>query len=413
MNKIDLIKKIVEANKEDASSWYLLGIEYKEVGQVKEALSAFTEALKYCTDEIKIKIIDELSSLKIGDSVEIKGTSKIDDSIRVEETQNQEGENEPKSPKLELVKLQSEENVGNNIISFEAKKTLNNNENVTFDDVGGLSEVKKAISMKIIKPFENPGLFSMFNKKIGGGVLLFGPPGCGKTFIAKATAGECKAKFINVHITDILDKFIGESEKNIRLMFEEAKMKKPCVLFFDEIDTLGYSRLKLSSQYLRGVIDQFLCEMDGLDSSKDKVMIMGATNTPWDIDAAFKRPGRFDRVIFVEPPDKEARKVIFKLKLEGKPIEDIDYNVLAQGTELYSGADIENVVDMAAEKVIDEIMESGIERKITQKDLISAIKQTHPSTIEWLKTVKNYITYSNQSGFYDDVKKYISSVKNI
>ena len=408
MNKIELIKKIVETNKEDANSWYLLGIEYKEVGQANEALSAFTEALKYCNDEIKIKIIEELSSLKIGESSETKKCSPKEEHTNVEESRNTE-----EAPKLEIVKIEAEENIENNVISFEARKTLNNNDCVTFEDVGGLNAVKKAISMKIIKPFENTGLFSMFNKKIGGGVLLFGPPGCGKTFIAKATAGECKAKFINVHITDILDKYIGQSEKNISLMFEEAKMKKPCVLFFDEIDTLGYSRLKLSSQYLRGVIDQFLCEMDGIDSSKDKVMIIGATNTPWDIDAAFKRPGRFDRVIFVEPPDKEARKVIFKLKLEGKPIDKIDYDILAKSTELYSGADIENVVDMAAEKVIEEIMESGVERKITQKDLIAVIKQTHPSTIEWLKTVKNYITYSNQSGFYDDVKKYISSVKNI
>ena len=279
--------------------------------------------------------------------------------------------------------------------------------------MGGLNKVKSAISMKIIKPFENPGLFSKFNKKIGGGILLFGPPGCGKTFMAKATAGECKARFINVRITDILDPYIGQSEKNINSMFEEAKMKKPCVLFFDEIDTLGYSRAKLSSQYLRGVIDQFLCEMDGLDSLKDKVMVIGATNTPWDVDSAFKRPGRFDRVVFVEPPDNEARKVIFKLKLEGKPVCSVDFNILSQATELYSGADIENVVDIAAEKVIEEIMESGIEREITQEDLIYAIKQTKPSTLEWLRIVKNYITYSNQSGFYDDVKEYISKIKII
>lgn len=384
MNKIDLIKKIVESNKEDASSWYLLGIEYKEVGQVKEALSSFTEALKYCNDDIKSKIIDELSSLNIQET-----------------------------SRLEPVKLKAEEGAENNIISFETKRILKNNDIITFDDIGGLDEVKKAISMKIIKPFQNPELFSMFNKKIGGGILLFGPPGCGKTFIAKATAGECKAKFTNVRITDILDSYIGQSEKNISYIFEEAKKKKPCILFFDEIDTLGYSRLKLSSQYLRGVIDQFLCEMDGLDSSKDKVMIIGATNTPWDIDSAFKRPGRFDRVIFVQPPDKEARKIIFNLKLEGKPVEYIDLDVLSQATELYSGADIENVVDIAAEKVIEEIMNGGVERKITQKDLMLAIKQTKPSTIEWLKTVKNYITYSNESGFYDDVKKYISTVKII
>lgn len=401
VNKFDIIKRMVENNPEDYNAWYLLGIEYRESNFKNEALSAFTEALKYCNDNSKVKIIEELTKLTLGEKTE----------------KDFEGFQECEDLKEEAVLLCNSDGA-DNVVPFQVIKGSKKEENedlirISFEDVGGLEEVKKAIKMKIIKPFENPGLFSMFKKKIGGGILLFGPPGCGKTFIAKATAGECNANFISVHISDILDKFFGESEYRVKEIFAQAKYKKPSILFFDEIDTLGYNRSKLSSEFMRGVIDQFLIEMDGIDSSNDKLLIFGATNTPWDIDAAFKRPGRFDRLIFVPPPDREAREAIFKLKLKDKPLENMDYSILANKTELYSGADIENVVEMAVEKVIEEIMETETERSINMKDLLYAIERTTPSTIDWLRTVKNYVKYSNQSGFYDEVKEYLSKHKII
>jgi SpoVK/Ycf46/Vps4 family AAA+-type ATPase len=281
---------------------------------------------------------------------------------------------------------------------------------VTFKDVGGLAEIKKAIEMKIIKPFKNPDLFTKFRKKSGGGVLLYGPPGCGKTFLAKATAGECNAHFINVSITDILDPYLGVSERNIRAIFEEARKQKPCVLFFDEIDSLGYKRSRLRGETVRTVIDEFLSQLQGFNTDNEGVLIIGATNMPWDVDEAFKRPGRFDKLLLVSPPDLEARKEIFKLKTQDLDIKGIDYDQLASSTELYSGADIQNVIELASEYVISDILETGIERDIRMKDIELAIVETTPSTLEWISTVKNIIKFSDNK-FYDEVRKFIKKHK--
>lgn len=283
--------------------------------------------------------------------------------------------------------------------------------NITFSDVGGLDELKETIRMKIIKPFSTPGLFEKFKKKSGGGILLFGPPGCGKTFIAKATAGECRASFIPVHITDILDPYLGVSSKNIKDIFSKARTKRPCILFFDEIDTIGYNRAKLMGEHMRPIIDQLLVELEGIESNTEKMLIIGATNMPWDVDPALRRPGRFDRLIFVMPPDVHARKEIFVLKLQGRPIEDIDYMELARRTELYSGADIENVVELTAEDVIDSIMKTGIERKISMKDLFLTIDKTKPSTLDWIKTMETYIKYGSSSSMFSDVEAFLRKHK--
>ncbi|WP_374018030.1 AAA family ATPase [Paenibacillus thiaminolyticus] len=277
---------------------------------------------------------------------------------------------------------------------------------VTFADVAGLQELKKTIQMRIISPFQNQGLFSKFRKKAGGGVLLYGPPGCGKTFMAKATAGECRAAFFPIHIADILDKYIGVSEQNLRDLFDNARAHKPSILFFDEIDTVGFNRSKSSSS-MRGMIDTFLAEMEGIDTSTDQLLVIGATNMPWDVDDALKRPGRFDRLVFVAPPDEEAREHMFRLKLEGRYIDNIDTVRLASRTEFFSGADIEHLCESAAERVLGEILESGQERPIRMSDVEALLETARPSTLEWLRKAKNYVKYANQTGTYNDVEDYL------
>lgn len=389
MNKTDVLQKMVEQDPDNASVWYLLGIEYSEQGDVQEALNAYTKALVGCDGELKTKIIAELGRLTMQPAQKIES-----EPTRVEVEPSEDAEIKPirviDGGKSSSSSKQGKDNV------------------VTFADVGGLSQVKDAIRMKIIKPFVSPGLFEKFRKKAGGGILLYGPPGCGKTYIARATAGECRARFVTVHITDILDPYIGVSEQNIKDIFASARSHKPSILFLDELDAIGYNRSKSSSMLMRPMIDQLLTEIDGLDTNTDKMLIVGATNMPWDVDPAFKRPGRFDRMIFVSPPDLEAREVIFRLKMEDRPADVIDYAVLASQSELYSGADIENVVDTATEYVLDEIMRTGVERPIQMKDLKEAIGRTKPSTLEWLRTVRNYVKYANQSGLYNDVESYLS-----
>ncbi len=282
---------------------------------------------------------------------------------------------------------------------------------IKFDAVGGMKKVKEEIAIKIIQPLKNPELYRAFGKKTGGGILLYGPPGCGKTFIAKATAGEIDAKFINIGIHDILDMWIGNSEKNLHAIFETARRNTPCVIFFDEVDAMGASRSDLKQSAMRHVINQFLAELDGVESDNEGVLILAATNAPWSVDSAFRRPGRFDRIIFVEPPDEAAREEILVSLLKGKPVEDIDTRKVAAATTDYSGADLKAIIDIAVEDKLKESMSKGSIQSITTKDLLKAIKQHRPTTLEWFASARNYALYSNESGLYDDILKYLKIKK--
>ena len=282
---------------------------------------------------------------------------------------------------------------------------------INFSDVGGMETVKKEIELKIIKPLLHPELYKAYGKKVGGGILVYGPPGCGKTFLAKATAGQVNAKFISVGLNDILDMWIGNSEKNLHEIFELGRSNTPCILFIDEIDALGASRSDMKQSAGRHLINQFLQELDGIDNSNEGVLIIGATNTPWNLDPAFRRPGRFDRIIFVPPPDETTRESIFKLKLKNKPTEAIDYSQLAKKTENYSGADIDAIIDIAIELKLESSFADGIPRPIETKDLLSAIKKHKASTQEWFMTAKNFAMFANDAGLYDDILSYLKIKK--
>ncbi len=280
-----------------------------------------------------------------------------------------------------------------------------------FEDVGGMKKVKNEISLKIIQPLKNPDLYKAFGKKTGGGILLYGPPGCGKTYLAKATAGEIDAKFINIGLHDILDMWMGNSEKNLHEVFAQARNNAPCVLFFDEVDAIGASRSDLKGSSMRHVINQFLAEMDGVEHSNDGVLILAATNAPWSVDSAFRRPGRFDRVVFVAPPDTEGRVEVLKRHLKGKPTEEIDLAAVAKVTEEYSGADLKAVIDIATEYKLEDSLAKGSIEKITTKDLIKAAKQHKNTTAEWFSTARNYALYANETGLYNDILDYMKIKK--
>lgn len=282
---------------------------------------------------------------------------------------------------------------------------------INFSDVGGMEQVKKEIELKIIRPLQHPELYKAYGKKTGGGILLYGPPGCGKTFIAKATAGQVNAKFISVGLNDILDMWVGNSEKNLHEIFELARYNQPCVLFIDEIDALGASRSDMKQSSGRHLINQFLQELDGIDSSNEGVLIIGATNTPWNLDPAFRRPGRFDRIIFVPPPDLASRASILQLKLHNKPTGTIDPQSIAKKTEHYSGADIDAVIDIAIEQKLESSFADGIPKPLETNDLLNALKKHKPSTQEWFTTAKNFAMFANDSGLYDDILTYLKIKK--
>lgn len=274
---------------------------------------------------------------------------------------------------------------------------------VTFAGVGGMERVKEEIRLKIIHPLTHPDLYKAYGKSVGGGILMYGPPGCGKTHLARATAGEVKARFIAVGINDVLNMWMGESERNLHEIFDQARQSTPCVLFFDEVDALGASRTDLKHSAGRQLVNQFLAELDGFQAKNDGLLILAATNAPWHIDSAFRRPGRFDRILFIPPPDAPARSAILRILLTGKPTESIDHDHLAKKTDGFSGADLKNLVDVAIEAKLREAMKRGIPEPLRTADLVAAARSLKPSTHEWFATAKNYALFSNQGGLYDDV----------
>jgi transitional endoplasmic reticulum ATPase len=279
---------------------------------------------------------------------------------------------------------------------------------ISFADVGGMEEVKEEIRMKIIYPIQNRDLFRAYGKKLGGGVLLYGPPGCGKTLISQATAGEIRSNFISVALHQILDLYIGNSEKNLHQLFQIARDHAPAILFFDEVDALAADRKDLRESGMRTLINQFLAEMDGNVANNEGILILGATNAPWHLDPAFRRPGRFDRIIFIPPPDEDARIAIIELMAKEKPVERLDVATLARKTKGFSGADIKAMFDITTEQALARAMREGRVVPLTTEDLLQTARDLRPSAKAWFESAKNYALYANQSGFYDDVLSFLN-----
>ncbi|WP_223066301.1 ATP-binding protein [Paenibacillus caui] len=278
---------------------------------------------------------------------------------------------------------------------------------VTFADVGGLEDVKKKIRMNFILPLKQPELFAAYGKEAGGSLLLFGPPGCGKTFLARAVAGEIEANFMHIELQAILSMYVGQSEHNLHDIFEKARESKPCVIFIDELDAMGGSRHQMHQHHDRMLVNQLLLELDGLQAENNNVFVIGATNTPWYLDSALRRPGRFNHLVFVPPPEEAERQTILGLKLSGKPVEPINLAKIAAETKFFSGADLEQVVSDAVESAMERMIETGEIEPITHDDLRKAAKSRKATTLDWFSTAKNYATFSDVNRDYQIVLDYV------
>lgn len=276
-------------------------------------------------------------------------------------------------------------------IEKENKLKTNGNENIkqgknkiTFKDIAGLEQAKNIFKEKVILPFERPDLFEKFNKKIGGGILLYGLPGTGKTLFAEAASNEIDALFIPIKCSDIKSKWYGESEKKVKSIFDKARSSNEAIIFFDEFEAIGSKR---NDDYLDGnndLVPEILAEMQGINKkSNSMVLVIAATNRPWAIDSAFLRPGRFDEKIYIPLPDFKARKAMFKIYLNNLPIsKDIDYNYLAKITNNYNGADIKEFCEKLKMMAIKESLKSNVEHFISMKDVYCVEKKMKTSVSE-------------------------------
>jgi AAA+ superfamily predicted ATPase len=278
---------------------------------------------------------------------------------------------------------------------------------LTLADVAGLDEVKKRLEAAFLAPMRNPELRKLYGKSLRGGLLLYGPPGCGKTFIARAVAGELGARFITVSFADLIDMFVGRSERNIHELFEVARRNSPCVVFLDEVDAIGQKRSQLRNTPMRSAVNQLLLELDDVASDNTGVFLLAATNHPWDVDSALRRPGRFDRTLLVLPPDGPAREGVFRYHLRERPVAGIDLAKLSRLTDGYSGADIAHVCETAAERALLDSVRRGEPRLIGQADLEAAVGEVRPSLGTWFETARNVALFANEGGAYDDLVAYL------
>jgi SpoVK/Ycf46/Vps4 family AAA+-type ATPase len=283
---------------------------------------------------------------------------------------------------------------------------------ITLDDIGGLEHVKTQLRTSFLGPLKNPEFTKAYNVSLRGGLLLWGPPGCGKTFLARALAGELNAQFLTVALHDVLDMWLGNSEKNVHSLFEQARRLAPCVLFFDEIDAIGMKRTQMSHSAGRGVITQLLNELDGVNSSNDGIFVLGATNAPWDVDSALRRPGRFDRTTLVLPPDEPARLAILQYQTRDLPLEpNLNFANIAHDTELFSGADLALLCKSAAELAMTRAALHNAMSPLTADDFAEALRRIPPSTKAWFSVASNYATFANRDGEYDELQKFIKKYK--
>ena len=272
-----------------------------------------------------------------------------------------------------------------------------------------MEAVKRRLNIAFLAPLRDPSLGKMFGKSLRGGLLLFGPPGCGKTFVARATAGEIGARFISVGLADVLDMWLGQSERNLHQIFADGPRRGAgrAVLRRDRRPRSEAQPARTARG--RNVVNQLLAELDGVEANNEGVFVLGATNHPWDVDTALLRPGRFDRTVLVLPPDRPAREAIIRHHLTGRPADRVDVAQIAARTEHFSGADLAHLCESATELALEDSIGRGVPRPIADADFSRALRDVRPSTRSWFEAARNYAVFANESGLYDDLLVYLKA----
>ena len=266
---------------------------------------------------------------------------------------------------------------------------------LTFGDVVGLDHVKEAVKRAIVYPFKYKDIYSAFRRRSGGGILLYGAPGTGKTMIARAIAGEIDAEFISVNCSDVYSKWLGESQQNIKKLFDRARKAARAVIFFDEFEALGCARSGENgdSSGINGVVCELLAQIDGFCTDLNStVLVIAATNRPWDIDSALLRSGRFERHLFVDMPDQSAREEIIRKHMHELPVDELDFGELGRLTQGFSPADVAEACNLVKDRAIMRSIGGNAISNITRNDFVEVLSGMH-STVNpaELNRLKNFV----------------------
>ena len=382
-----------------------------EKGQYKEAITLlnalihkegsddlyFNRALCYYFLKNYRKAYSDLKALKHW----TKDASELAASIERQQRQRDDAPEAPKPKKQDDV-VDEDGNI---------KKLQFFKSDITLDNVIGLEKEKKYIREHIIAPLKNPALYESYHKKISSSTIFYGPPGMGKTFIARGTAGSADAKMLVVKQYQALSMYVGNSEKNIHTIFEQARKNAPCIMFFDEFEGLTAKRGKgnmdsTEINVVGNMISVLLTELDGIEKNQDGLFLIGATNRPWDIDSAFKRSGRFRDKLYMRPPDFKERIALFQYYLKDKPTQAINYARLARLTAGYATADIASLCDEALNIPILAATKTAIKKPLTTDDIVKTLIDVMPKSAldEWYLNTQSELLGSVQVSIVDGHK---------
>jgi len=380
---IEDFSKVIEIKADFAEAYHLRGLAYEYAGNMASAIADYEKALELNPDLAEAKTHLE--------------------SAKAKKDQTGKGEGDGKGT-ADIKMLQKPD--------------------MTFDDVAGMKGMKDQIKESIVYPMSNPDLARKYGKLGGGGILMYGPPGCGKTFIVKAAAGECHSGFINAKLSDLLDMYVGNTEKNIHKVFELARNNSPCMLFFDEVDAIGGRRDQgEGAQYMKMAVNQMLYEMDGVEANNQNVLVIAATNAPWDVDPALRRSGRFSKTLYIAEPDFTSRVAILKLHASKRPTSKlIPFQLLGMSTIGYASADLKAIVDEAAtvpwkeaffgiQKKTEEYTKKGMDPEKAKELAKKNVKQRNVTAGDFVKSMTK--KRSSLPPWYEQAKKQIGKQEEV
>jgi len=382
--------RVIELDRENHKAFYNRGISYFEKADYETAIADLTRA-------IQIKPDFAWSYYMRGFAIESIGKNIPDAIADFEKALQLQPDFEGANKHLEAAKAKRKLTKTTDNDLFDVVESI---PKVRLSDVGGMAKLKNGAISGILYMLKEPDKVKEFGIVFGGGVLLYGPPGCGKSFVTEAIAGEANANsktvFIRASIAETMNKYIGNSEKNLHNIFEYARARQPAIIFFDEMEALGGAREDIQEHWGRAFVNQFLIEMDQIEKKNEQVLVFGATNSPWFVDYALRRSGRFTEKIFIGPPDEPERKEIFKIQTRKiAPFLDVDYDKLAKATDGFSGADIQALCKDVARNSLVELSRTNMPRKMSTEDFVQAIEQgrkegKYNSIKEWLDISKRY-----------------------